>query len=161
MAYAVSISQNRSADYAHLIGHAGSFKTRSVAESFNRFALDCLSATGAVLNLLTLGNASRLNNRYPNAVGMTESFNRFAFYCLSATGANIYLLTLGNAGRLNSRYPNAVRVTESGNRFRFYCAAANGAGFNLFALTLTVGSKNGFPFAGVMVMGGNLNRLAE
>ena len=81
--------------------------------------------------------------------------------CLSATGANIYLLTLGNAGRLNSRYPNAVRVAESGNSLRFYCAAANGAGFNLFALTLTVGSKNGFPFAGVMVMGGNLNRLAE
>ena len=121
MANAVSISQNRSADYAHLIGHAGSFNARSVPECFNRFAFDCLSATGAVFNLLTLGNA----------------------------------------GRLNSRYPNAVRVTESGNRFRFYCAAANGAGFDLFALTLTVGSKNGFPFAGVMVMGGNLNRLAE
>ena len=121
MANAVSISQNRSADYAHLIGHAGSFNARSVPESLNRFALDCLSATGA----------------------------------------NIYLLTLGNAGRLNSRYPNAVRVTESGNRLRFYCAAANGAGFDLFALTLTIGSKNGFPFAGVMVMGGNLNRLAE
>ena len=121
MANAVSISQNRSADYARLIGHAGSFKTRSVAESFNRFALDCLSATVAVFNLLTLGNA----------------------------------------GRLNSRYPNAVSVAESGNSLRFYCAATNGAGFDLFALMLTVGSKNGFPFAGVVVMGGNLNRLAE
>ena len=39
--------------------------------------------------------------------------------------------------------------------------SANGAGFDLFALTLTIGSKNGFPFGGVMVMGGNLNRLAE